>query len=199
MRNGAGPDPRPARPGLIALVSGIACRIVVGCVVSPGQRNIEAHGGRVRQEAQTHGRGQKDAFAAAPFGCACVVAALCRLGRLVEFFLGVLRPLRVRRPCRRQETGQIPSGRRGRQALALERLVSGPRANQVELQRLNQVVADRGAIVHGRCGDHGHDATLALPAGRRTPLPAIRSAAARWALRANRRASTSSRTLSGQR
>ena len=202
-------DPRceaaPARTrgrlvrGLIALVSGIGCRILFGCVVPPGQRNVEARGGRVRQQAQTHGRRQKDPFAAAAFGCACVVAALCRLGRLVEFFLGILRPLRVRRPCRRQETGQIPARRRGRQSLVLESRVSDPRANQVESQRLDQVVADRGAIVHGSCGDHGHDATLALPEGRRTPLPPMRSSAARWALRANKRASTLSRTSSGQR
>ena len=121
------------------------------------------------------------------------------LGRLVELFLAVLSTLLRRCVGRDEKPGQVPARRRLGQAFVLQSLVAGTWPDQVDPDRVHQVVADRIVVGCRRLLSSGHRALLRLALVPADASPASFSSRARSRFSARRRMRTSSRTSSGHR
>ena len=85
-----------------------------------------------------------------------IVAAVQRIGRLVERFLVVLRQLLFGRVAGGQKAGQVPARRRLRQAFVLQRRILRPRADEVDPQGVAEVAAHGDAVGRRVRGEGGH-------------------------------------------
>ena len=128
----------------------------LGGVVAPRHGDVETIRLLVHEHAEAHRRGQEEAFVAAPIRRARIVAAMQRLGRLVERLLAILRQLLFGGVAGGQKARQVPARRRLRQAFVLQRRIPGPRADEVDPQGIAQVAAHGDAVGRGVRREMGH-------------------------------------------
>ena len=139
----------PRAAGAFGAAGGIGGIGDLGGVVAPRHGDVETVRLLVHEQAEAHRRGQEEAFVAAPIRCARIVTAMQRLGRIVERLPAILRQLLFGGVAGGQKARQVPARRRLRQAFVLQRRIPGPRADEVDPQRIAEVAAHGDAVGQG--------------------------------------------------